>query len=34
LVLRLKDPDVCEWVMRQHIQEAKEDALQATSEIT
>jgi len=34
LVLRLKDPDVCEWVMRQHIQEAKEDALQTTSEIT
>lgn len=34
LALRLKDPYVCEWVMRQHIQEAKEDALQATSEIT
>jgi len=34
LALRLKDPDVCERVMRQHIHEAKEDALQATSEIT
>jgi DNA-binding GntR family transcriptional regulator len=24
----LKDPDLCERVMREHIQEAKEDALQ------
>jgi DNA-binding GntR family transcriptional regulator len=34
LALRLKDPDVCEWVMRKHIEEAKEDAFQAISEIT
>lgn len=34
LALRLKDPDVCEWVLRKHIEEAKEDALQAISEIT
>ena len=26
--LRLRDPDLCERVMREHIQEAKEDALQ------
>jgi len=29
LALRLKDPDLCERVMREHIREAKEDALQA-----
>ena len=29
LALRLRDPDLCERVMRKHIQEAKEDALQA-----
>jgi DNA-binding GntR family transcriptional regulator len=29
LALRLKDPDLCERVMREHIQQAKEDALQA-----
>ncbi len=28
LALRLKDPDLCERLMREHIQEAKEDALQ------
>jgi len=28
LALRLKDPDLCERVMREHIQQAKEDALQ------
>jgi DNA-binding GntR family transcriptional regulator len=27
LALRLKDPDLCERIMRAHIQEAKEDAL-------
>jgi DNA-binding GntR family transcriptional regulator len=30
LALRLKDPDLCERVMREHVQEAKEDALRAT----
>lgn len=29
MALRLKDPDLCERVMREHIQEAKEDALQS-----
>jgi DNA-binding GntR family transcriptional regulator len=29
MALRLKDPDLCERIMREHIQEAKEDALQA-----
>lgn len=29
LALRLKDPDLCEKTMRQHIRLAKEDALQA-----
>ena len=28
LALRLRDPDLCERVMREHIQQAKEDALQ------
>ncbi len=28
LGLRLKDPDLCERMMREHIQQAKEDALQ------
>lgn len=28
MALELKDPDLCERVMREHIQEAKEDALQ------
>jgi DNA-binding GntR family transcriptional regulator len=28
LALQLKDPDLCERVMREHIHEAKEDALQ------
>ena len=28
MALRLKDPDLCERVMREHIQEAKEDAIQ------
>jgi DNA-binding GntR family transcriptional regulator len=28
LALRLKDPDLCERIMREHIREAKEDALQ------
>ena len=30
LALRLKDPDLCERIMREHIRESKEDALQAT----
>jgi DNA-binding GntR family transcriptional regulator len=29
LALRLRDPDLCERVMREHIRQAKEDALQA-----
>jgi DNA-binding GntR family transcriptional regulator len=29
LALKLRDPDLCERVMREHIQEAKGDALQA-----
>ncbi len=29
LALKLKDPDLCERVMREHIREAKEDALQS-----
>jgi len=29
MALQLKDPDLCERVMREHIQEAKEDALQS-----
>ena len=29
LALRLKDPDLCERIMREHIRESKEDALQA-----
>jgi DNA-binding GntR family transcriptional regulator len=28
LALRLKDPDLCERLMREHIREAKEDAQQ------
>lgn len=28
LALRLKDPDLCERTMREHIKQAKEDALQ------
>ena len=28
LALRLRDPDLCERVMREHIQESKVDALQ------
>ena len=28
MALQLKDPDLCERVMREHIQEAKEDAIQ------
>jgi DNA-binding GntR family transcriptional regulator len=32
--LRLRDPDLCERVMREHIQEAKEDALQTIFEKT
>jgi DNA-binding GntR family transcriptional regulator len=31
LALRLKDPELCERVMRKHIQEAKEDAIQSLS---
>jgi DNA-binding GntR family transcriptional regulator len=30
--LKLKDPDLCERIMREHIQEAKEDALQSLLE--
>jgi len=29
LALRLKDPDLCERIMREHIREAKEDAIQS-----
>lgn len=29
MALSLKDPDLCEKVMREHIQEAKEDAIQS-----
>jgi DNA-binding GntR family transcriptional regulator len=29
MALRLKDPDLCERIMREHIQEAKEDAMQS-----
>ena len=29
LALQLKDPDLCERVMREHIHEAREDALQS-----
>jgi DNA-binding GntR family transcriptional regulator len=29
LALRLRDPDLCERIMREHIREAKEDALQS-----
>jgi len=29
MALRLKDPDLCERIMREHIEQAKEDALQA-----
>lgn len=29
MALQLRDPDLCERVMREHIQEAKEDALQS-----
>ena len=29
LALRLKDPDLCERMMREHIRQAKEDALQS-----
>jgi DNA-binding GntR family transcriptional regulator len=32
LALKLKDPDLCEQVMRKHIQEAKEDALKTIFE--
>jgi DNA-binding GntR family transcriptional regulator len=28
LALRLRDPALCEYIMREHIREAKEDALQ------
>lgn len=31
MALRLKDPDLCERIMREHIQEAKEDAMQSLS---
>jgi DNA-binding GntR family transcriptional regulator len=29
MALKLKDPDLCERIMREHIQEAKKDALQS-----
>lgn len=32
MALQLRDPDLCERVMREHIQEAKEDALQSLFE--
>jgi len=31
LAIRLKDPDLCERIMRAHIQESKEDALRASA---
>jgi DNA-binding GntR family transcriptional regulator len=31
MALKLKDPELCERIMREHIQEAKEDALQSLS---
>jgi len=31
MALKLRDPDLCERIMREHIQEAKEDALQSLS---
>ena len=34
LALRLKDPDLCEKVMREHIQQTKEDAFQTTLKTT
>jgi DNA-binding GntR family transcriptional regulator len=34
LALRLRDPDLCERVMREHIQQAKEDAVQSLFEST
>jgi DNA-binding GntR family transcriptional regulator len=34
LALRLKDPDLCEKIMREHIQEAKVDAKQFLFEKT
>ena len=34
LALSLKDPDLCEGMMREHVQAAKEDALQKTTEQT
>jgi DNA-binding GntR family transcriptional regulator len=34
LALSLKDPDLCERVMREHVQEAREDALQKMIEKT
>jgi DNA-binding GntR family transcriptional regulator len=34
LALKLKDPDLCEQIMRKHIQDAKEDALKTTFEET
>jgi DNA-binding GntR family transcriptional regulator len=34
LALKLKDPDLCERIMREHIRESKEDAVQATFEET
>lgn len=30
LALRLKDPDLCERIMRRHIEESKDDALEAS----
>ncbi len=32
LALRLRDPDLCERIMREHVHEAKEDALQTMAE--
>ncbi|MGQ9509236.1 MAG: FCD domain-containing protein, partial [Thermodesulfobacteriota bacterium] len=29
MALKLRDPELCERIMREHIQEAKEDALQS-----
>jgi DNA-binding GntR family transcriptional regulator len=34
LALNLKDPDLCEHMMRKHVQVAKEDALQKTTKQT
>ncbi len=34
MALRLKDPELCERIMRAHIHESKEDALHTTSDVS